>query len=430
VDVNTPSIPLRDAADSDAEVEPEAPSSALERLLLVLLVLSLPLEEALPTTGRFSVPFALLASLLIVVALTRPYALVRVSMQPVSALLGSFLIFTLVIELIHPHPDLSFWVRTLQMVVGGLVVAAACRDRRTVQLVLFGAVVAGTAVAVFLIWTLFGPLSTASTRTFESTTVVRDTALGSTEEATINTLGYLAAQAMAIATAVALTTNDPRTRRRWYLVLATGFAGVLLSVSRGSIGTAAVAIVLTLLLGTRQRRASALAVAVALSAGLFLAPPSVYARLTLHPSGYGNRQEARSQIYNATERTFSQYAFAGVGAGNFREWGVDHGFSRDGRTVLGTHNSLTQIAVFWGLLPVALFVIAMAALYRLAPPLALFPRGGLALRSLAIAAGANLMVTHTLYDKSMSVVLGLLIGTSLWIVPRSLRTTTQPSDLV
>ncbi|GJL66940.1 MAG: hypothetical protein NPIRA05_19110 [Nitrospirales bacterium] len=105
----------------------------------------------------------------------------------------------------------------------------------------------------------------------------------------------------------------------------------------------------------------------------------------------------------------------GVGVEDFYgKWGKTTKFW-DGAKVHGSHNSLAQITIFWGIPGLLAFSYLLWKAFRHIPrpcgkdPLRLCVLG------ISVSAFLELLVVHTLAGKEFSLALGMLIGGSQWL---------------
>jgi len=190
-----------------------------------------------------------------------------------------------------------------------------------------------------------------------------------------------------------------------------------LSLSRGGVAVAVAAVSLVLLKVSRNKPVVAVRIfAVAVIAAVVI-PHAVYARLQLVPDLNG-RQDPRIQVYDSAAKYLPDYLPFGVGAGNFAtQWGVEHGFVKHGN-VLNTHNTFIQVAIDWGLPGLLALLYALYAMWKALPPDRPDPATSVILRALALSLLILMFSSHTVYGKEVSLTLGMIIGSRVWLVGR------------
>ncbi len=405
--------------------------TSFERYLLVAALISLPFENrvaaplSVPGLGAPSVTWLAFAALGIFVMIRHPWALARVVRHPVVLPVYAFLVITLLMEVIRVDPSFEYWWRTLQMVIGALIVAAACRDRATVRAAAVALVAVGLGLGLLLVVTTYSPLRTTTADTFTEVSAIRNDLLSqSFKSAEINASAFLVAEAAAIALALGLTARSHRHRNLYVAAGLICFFAVFLSLSRGGIAVAVAAVSLVLLKVSRNKPVVAVRIlAVALIAAVVI-PQSVYARLQLVPDLNG-RQDPRIQVYDNALESLPEYALFGVGAGNFAsQWGVEHGFVKHGN-VLNTHNTFVQVAINWGLLGFLSLLYAAYAMRKALPPDKPDQASSVVLKALALALLILMFSAHTIYGKEVSLTLGMIMGSRIWLVGRP-RARTMP----
>jgi hypothetical protein len=131
--------------------------------------------------------------------------------------------------------------------------------------------------------------------------------------------------------------------------------------------------------------------------------------------------ESRAYVYTTALNRLPEYFVAGVGAGNFwNKWGFENGFrgERDGISfVFGAHNSLLQVAIYWGVLGLLAYLWIVWRVYYLIPLQCGRDKLSLALLAITISLGLWMLESQAFYDKWFACGLGLLIGARRWIWP-------------
>ena len=147
-------------------------------------------------------------------------------------------------------------------------------------------------------------------------------------------------------------------------------------------------------------------------------PDAIYSRFqfTLDGKHSGTRVEGRSRIYSAVIKKFPEYYLTGVGIEQYYgQWGIQNGFyiSRD-IGVLGTHNTFSQVLVYWGLPGLFALLWLLWQAYRCLPPGRTTDPVYLCLIGISVSVLLESFVVHTFYGKEFTIALGLLAGSSQW----------------
>ncbi len=413
-------------------------TTRFERILLLSTVAALPMEATLPTLGGTSGLFLVFVLLSGYVALFRRSFLARTWRHPVFAAGFALVGIGLVMEFAHGSSRYGEVLRIAAMVLGGVVIACLCRDRRALLAACYGYVLAGLLLAGLLLLTVYPVLSSIPAGSFDESGSVR--ALIFDEESllklNLNAGAFLIVQGAVVAFAMALPA-----RRRWRRIALLGASGIclvagFLPMSRGAVLVAAVSLgVVTWGYGMLRPRSVA-AMVVLVAAAYVWIPDAAYGRLALPTTvqrGEARLTEGRILVYGAAIRHFPEYFLTGVGISHFYgRWGQHSGWAlRRGGFVIGTHNCFAQVTVFWGVAALlALLTLAWRA-YRHLPALSDPDPLKLCVVGILVTVAINSLTIHTIYDKEFSLALGLLVGSSNWIwLPRPERLGTVSLEML
>lgn len=399
-------------------------TSRIELALLVACVMLLTFDDALPL-GPVSWSWVAFGALGLFELLRRPQALVHVGTSGPMLRLGVFLALALAFEARHASDSLLTWVSVAQMAVGLAAVAVAVRDERAVRTVLYGFVAAGLAVAVISITGDYSTLSGLDGADASQVSAERMAALRGTlvDRANINSAVGIAAIGATIALGSAATSRS-RGRRIVFTILALLLAiGVTVSASRGAMMTLLVGAGAALLVSGRRWVRSAAILGVVAAVLLVFVPSSAFSRFESlsEESSDPGQEDPRVALWEATLQSGDKYLPFGVGVAAYSgEWGRDNGFaftdSETGKVVVkGTHNVFTQVLIWWGIPTLAAFCWFLVDLIlRVTRNRAVADLRMVLVMTLA-ALVAQAMVSHTLHDKTYSMVLGMALGYVLWL---------------
>src|SRR5215471_3235499 len=149
------------------------PTTLVERLLLLLNILLLPLEAYAPTIGGFSSMFFLFALSGLYVVIWRFESLVQIWNHRVL-LACYFLIFIgFIFETCSPSTNYEVLIRIVQMCMGVMVIATLCRDIRALRSCILGYILVGIWVSLYLFLSFYGMLQEVSVSNFDEASLVR-----------------------------------------------------------------------------------------------------------------------------------------------------------------------------------------------------------------------------------------------------------------
>ncbi len=392
--------------------------SPLERAGLVAFAFWVPLDSRVPVGGT-GLGTLLLIGMLGAVLLARAGALARVGRQAPMVLLYLMLACSLVVEIVHPTSSLGWWSRLLQVVFGVLVVAAVARDARTMRAAAQGIVLGGVFVAVTLTlssWSSFASLAEAdATATSQARTEALDgTVLGA---GSINTAAIFTSAAGAVAIAMALTATNRSARAAYAAASLTCYVGAAFSVSRGALLSGVVAGLVAVFSQRRHLGRRAVTVVLVVFALFLVLPGSVFGRVTNSSlETPGGKKESRLVLWEAVGQTLDQTFLLGVGAGVYSKggWAVDNGFAPGGGRVPGTHSSVTQMLVFWGIVPVGFFLAFVVLLFTKLREGRAPPELRLPVTAFLVALSTELVLSHSLQGKQYALGFGLAVAMLTW----------------
>jgi len=390
-------------------------TTVIERWLLFLGIVLLPLQDHIPSVAGVSVMFIVFAFMALYVVLIRSKFLVRTMVHPVFQTLYLLLAIAMLMEFVHLDSNLFVIRRMLLMVFGALVLATLCRDQKALRVGVYSYLVSGFLMALNMLIVGYEPLSLARVSTLEEAGAMQR--MVSQEDLlrmNLNKMAFVIAQGAVVALVLGLAK-----RGRWWLLLFAVISaiGVTLTMSRGGLVILGLTVLYILTLKGQMRWRMFAVLIIGLLVLYFLVPESALKRIELtdwnflsdpHPSG-------RARTYLAAVVHFREYALYGVGFGNFwQKWGLSSWF-RKGATVHGTHSYFISVWVYWGLFA------ELALLWTLIRLRKLLPRGEdvesfkLGLKVIAISTFLFMFLNNVLSDKSYSIIIGLLVGSNIWI---------------
>jgi hypothetical protein len=393
-------------------------TSVLERLLLALMIVILPLEDHFILVPDFSMTFVVFGIVGMYVLLNRSIALGLVLRHPLFVAAYAFLGVAVLVELFHPNADFFEIGRIGQMIAGAILIASICRDRSSLKAACYGYVVTGIWLSLVLFLTSYDVLQGAKPMDFHEASQLRGEAFEENPvEGNLNGMAFVAAQGTVVAFASALTARSVLLRN--FLMSAGLFCLVatFLPMSRSGVVIAIVSCASVLYtFGLRRGKAMLLA-ALTVGAIFMWVPESVWTRMSFSTETYDGKMEGRARVYMAAIEHFPEYAIAGVGAGNFwSSWGRKSHFAKGGG-VSGAHNSFLQVTLYWGILGLVSLLVLLWQAYRCLPRYCNLEAESLCLLGIGVSLLLLSVVTHNVYAKQFSLGLGMLVGARCWIWP-------------
>jgi O-Antigen ligase len=403
------------------------PTTRVEHLLLLLSIVLLPLEEALPGIGDFSFAFLLFAISSIYIILQRFGSITQVWNHPVFLASYVLIFIGLVLETYSPFASYKEIIRIAQMYIGAVVIATLCRDTRALRVCIFGYILVGIYLALYLFVFFYGGLQGATATDFNEASRVRaevfqDESLG----VNLNRLPFFIAQGIAAAIAIALTSRSTFARYSLFGITTLCFIASFLPLSRGGTALTLMTCMAVVLAYGRANRGASFQrfiqiIVLMLGLGMCMllwVPQSVFSRLTVPATAPDGTADARTKVYEAAWVHLPEYGLTGVGSGNFwGPWGRRSGYSRSGRGVLGAHNCFIQITIFWGLPGLLSLISVVYYAYKCLPKEYGNDPLRLAVFGVVVALFGLMLVMQSLAFKGFSFGLGILVGTQRWIWP-------------
>jgi hypothetical protein len=394
-------------------------TNGVERLLLFIIPIAVPLQEWLPTVSGFSTLSLLFAFTLGYVVINNLQFLAITWNHPLFLVSYALVVSGALIETLHPYSEYAELGRIAQMILGAICIASLCRDRAALRSLVYGLIIAGLWVSIFLFLNYYGTLTQHSANDFLSASQVRSNVFESNPLGeNLNTIAFVTAQGGVISLALALKSASWVKRVVLSGISTLCFAATFIPMSRGGIVVAAAGMVIVLIRHKADRGRAVMAVMV-LSLGLaFFAPPVSISRLHYSADTAGGKVEARTRVFNAAMQELPNYVLTGVGVGNFwGAWGLASGFRHDAFRVSGAHNVFLQITIYWGVVGTFLLLVLIWLSFRCLPAYRSFDQLDLPVLGITVSVLLLSFVVHNLYAKEFSIGLGVLVASSVWIWP-------------
>jgi O-antigen ligase len=388
-----------------------------ERLIVFFIAASLPLENELPTVFSRSVPAAVLLAVGIYTTLFHWPRLIRTIRHPFFVMAFCFIALAILLEYTHEDPQITFAYRTMQMFIGALLLSTLCRDKDALNYALAGVLLAGSLLALAIVFGAYGKIASAQVANFqEASRLRREVFVGSALDMGLNRMSFLCGEAAVVGMALML-----QSKKGMFRILMAGFTtvcllGTFLLFSRGGAMITAFGGIVVFLLYRGKNTRRIILVAMVAVALIILVPDSVFQRMKFVPQTYeSGRMEGRTQLYTSALSALPEYGLVGIGAGPYWDsWAVDHDIENDGDPI-PVHNTPLQIWIYWGIPALVAFMLVLVFVARSLPWEHRGDPRALSLFGVAACEAVRLLVSHTFYEKSLTITFGLIIGSSIWV---------------
>ncbi len=404
-------------------IVPQSGTTPIERFLLLTAVTTLPLEKHLPTVAGMSFSFLIFAMLGGYVIMNRSRALGQIWYHSVFIVAYAFVGVSALLEFSSPLSRYAEIVRFAQMIGGAVCVAVFCRDRAGLAAGLYGYLAAAVWVSIVLYLTSYGVLQeVGSTTSFREATNLR-AELDTGFRANKNALAFVCVQGAIVAIALSLAGQFKHFRIPLLGIGIFCLVAAFLPMSRGAIAIGFVSAA-TILYAHGVKQAKVLIFLAIVGLGIYiLVPDAVWSRMTFSTQvSDSGRMEARAHVYTTAFNRLPEYIMAGVGAGNYYGgWALEKGFVVGVRGgLVGAHNSLLQITIFWGMFGLFMYLWLIWLVYRSIPLRCGRDEFSLTLLGIMVSLGMFIFESHVFYDKHFAFGIGMLVGARQWIWPRGI----------
>jgi hypothetical protein len=398
------------------------PMSFVEKALLGLIIVTLPLESHITIIPGYSIQFIMFGAIACYVAVRDYGILLRVMGHPVFLSAYLFFLYAIAMEVTAPHASFEVLTRTGQMIVGAILVASICRDRQSLNIALLGYIVAGLWLSVMLFLTSYGAIQRAAASDFEEASKLRAEVFAETAiEADLNSMAFSAGLGAVVSIALALKAPTALSRN---IFLGGGvfcLVATFLPLSRGGAAIAVLACASVMYAFGLRGAKALLIIAVLATIVWIVVPQAVWSRMAFSFEERDGKRDGRASVYQAAIDHLPEYILTGVGAGNFwSNWGLTSDFKGSGRRVGGAHNSLIQVALYWGIGGLLTFLMICWQAYRCLPRHNQWQAAPLCLLGISVSLLLYAQVVHTIYAKEFALGLGLLAGSHCWIWPNGI----------
>ena len=362
--------------------------------------------------------FALVAGYML---LWRPRIFVRSLRHPVFLAGFTLIGISLVMEILHDSTGFFMIWRILLMLFGAVVLAALCRDRQAIRSSIYGLLGGSVILASLLFLKTYGTISAAEVHTRLDAERLRYEAFIRHDEfeADLNQIAFFTALGAMLALVLALTATSLLRHHVFSAIAIFCLVATFLPLSRGGLVNLAVSCAaVAYARGITRPRVIIMALILAIGALVWI-PQAVFSRFTMSTeSSVSQYDDSRVRINRAVIEYFPVYALTGVGISNFHgEWGRHTEFAKDSGYVVGAHNCLVQVTIYWGLAGLLALLMLIWQAYRCLPKRCGVDPLRLCLLGISVSILTESLLVHTLEGKEFSLALGLLASAALWRWP-------------
>jgi hypothetical protein len=415
--------PLADGEPAAARyILPQSRTTLGERFLLLIAMLTLPLENYFPTVAGMTISFLMFAMLAAYIIVNRPRVLGKIWYHPVFIAAYAFIGVCALLEFSSPLSRYGDIIRFAQLIGGAVCVAVICRDRSALAAGLSGYIATALWVSIVLFSIGYGTLQGMEADDFDQSSKLRNQAYGDKPlGANINGLAFLCAQGAIVAFALSLSDRLKYLRIPLLGIGAFCLIASFLPMSRG-VAVVSLACFATIFYAQGYRYGKALFLAVIFGMAVYMVvPDAIWGRMVFSTEVKSGKMESRAQLYTTALDRLPEYIVAGVGVGNYYgKWGVEKGFARSKDGIVfahGVHNSFLAIAIYWGALGLLMFLWIIWEVYRSVPSRCGRDELSLALLGTLVSIGLYLFQIHGFYDKPFAFAVGMAVGARQWIWP-------------
>lgn len=393
-------------------------STKFERLLLFILVALLPFEYNFTSLYSRGVIFIFILLIGIYIFIFRPYRFITLAKSLFVKIGIVFLVLSSMIEFFHPMANYYEIAQIGSMIVGSLIIGALISDKKALSTVIYSFMFIGVIVSLLLLLYSYHDLRSASASNFWEASLLRNETLSDLPLSdNINRLSFFIGQTTILAFIYAIFSKKNKDKIIYYLILSLATVGLFLGLSRSGISIFAVTLVIFYFIYKLNIKKIIPIIIITVSMVVWFVPNSVFSRyhFVVTDSDPAGNPDTRLIIYRANISNFPEYALFGVGAGNFwQNWGL-HKEYENNYSVIGSHNIITQIWIYWGVVGAVILIIWMVNWIKMLPPKNINDIDSMAIFVILVGLINWLMLTHNLYNKEVTISLGTLIGTHYFI---------------
>lgn len=399
----------------------------MDKVILFLLVLSLPFQEMLGVGEETSIVWAIFFVCSLYALIFRFNRLEQILFRPIPLVFFLFLLFATFSEWMHFQPDFGEIKQSLQMLGGAAVMASLVGGDQTLRVIGFAMLLNGVWLSILLVGSTYVFLTSVSDYLNPSQVRVDATASMEFFRLSWNAIAFYCAQGAAFALILIILEKAAAWRKAIYAIAGIiCMVGMFFTMSRTGIVT----------LGL-------MALIVFWSAGIFrlahlqylvltlvffylvwmMVPEVIVDRLTNPAGNIEGARDSRYIVLDAVLYHLDEYFLWGLGCGNFwKTWGFSSQFMLSEKGVTGAHNVYFQATIYWGVVALAFLFCLVVLLFhfirKMSGPLSQL----VFIRCMGMGTLTLSLLVHNFYLKEFSVGLAIILaGERLYGSHRSAR---------
>jgi O-antigen ligase len=401
------------------EVILEYKSSAFDKLLLFLAVVSIFFEPYLPFFRGTSTAFFVFTFIMGYVLFTRLKAFRKIVSSIYFIVVILFTAICVLMESIHSYPDYVYIFRFLNMSMGMFCISVLCRDKEAIDVTIYSFIFCSAGHSVYMMLGPMNFLRSLSAHGFDEASKARIQAF---EQFTIHDhLNDISIFSGLGALLGIITWVYERSRiKRGILValIMLAVVGIFLPASRTGALVFFVSLGIFLYKSKMKVKKWLLPLAI-FGVLLFLVVPEVvWERI----SSIGRMSElkevdSRAKMYTAILDILQKYMLTGVGCGYYwKQWAVDNGLTNimDVYEPLAPHNAFFQVWIYWGLPAFLTFIYMMYVFSRALDKHIVNHRQKASLYIFILIIPIVFLFYPRFYHKAFSVGVGIMLAARFW----------------
>jgi len=394
-------------------------SSALDKLLLFLAVVTIFFEPYLPFFGGTSTAFFVFSFIMAYVLFTRLKAFKKIVTSIYFLAVIFFVVICLLMESIHSYPDYVYIFRFLNMSLGMFCISVLCRDKAAIDVTIYSFIFCSAGHSLYM---MIGPMNflrSLSARGFDEASKARIQAF---EHLTIhdhlNDISIFSGLGALLGIVTWFYETNKLKRAGLVVLIMLSIIGIFLPASRTGALVFFVSLAIFVYKSRIKIRKWALPLAIFAVLLFFLVPEVVWVRITSIGRFAELREvDSRAKMYTAILDILQQYFLTGVGCGYYwKQWAVDNGLTNimDIYEPLAPHNAFFQVWIYWGLPAFLTFIYMMYILSRALDKNIINHRQKASLYIFILIIPIVFLFYPRFYHKAFSVGVGIMLAARYW----------------
>ena len=368
----------------NAPIQKKSNTDFWNNFLVFLYIISLPIQEDIPTLLGFSIS-AVIAILMLIKIFSSSYSnrLIAVLKMPLTKALFAYIIVCSFLESLHPSASYGGLLRIFSNYVGAICIATIITNEMGIKVLIFAYIISAIYLSIFLYFYGWEIASISAAQTFSAANNVRDELLSNVPiTQNPNYMSYTIGVSIVVLLILILKKNQLLFIKPSfsYIIITALSIGLLLTMSRTGI---IVMIITILFIMYYFHLFSFERLIIIVFAGMLLytvAPDSVKTRLkisnTEEMDEFGNQFEgdSRNVTFDESLTEVTNNFFWGTGEGNL--WGGEYlkhsklvRFNEEKNTykMSGSHNLIFQNIIQWGVIALFFFLAIFYNVLKIMP---------------------------------------------------------------